>query len=302
MSKQILIAGGTGLIGSAIHRQARASGFQVTNLSRSPGPDTIVWDPVKGSIQLSSKMKFDAIINLAGSLLSERRWTEARKKEIYQSRMQSTRTLQNYLYDGRLQTGFYLGMSALGIYGDRGDALVTEETPIRNTDDWFIQTVAQWEKEHRQIADLEIRTVILRTGLVLSNQGGALKEILDKSRIGILPIFGNGKQIWSWIHIDDLALLMLYFMDQPKAVGVYLGTASNPVTNKEFIRTLNRVSKHKRPIAPVPRIALSLVLGEMHRVVYESCNAVSIRLPETGFHFKYNQIEEALAHLMGRKQ
>ena len=302
MTKQILIAGGTGLIGTAIHRQAGALGYQATNLSRSPGPDTILWDPVKGNIELPSKMKFDAIINLAGSLLSEKRWTEARKKEIYQSRMQSTRTLQNYLYDGRLQTDFYLGMSAVGIYGDRGDAFITEDTSIRKNGDWFIETVSQWEEEHMQIAALEIRTVILRTGLVLSSEGGALKEILDKARIGVLPIFGNGKQIWSWIHIDDLASLMLHFMDQPEANGIYLGTAPNPVTNKELIKALNSASKSKKPIAPVPRFVLSLVLGEMHRVVYESCNARSIRVPETGFHFKFTRIQEAMENLVGSKK
>src|SRR5687768_10772986 len=230
MKKQLLIAGGSGLIGKALQKEAHSRNWDVTILSRQPGKDRIVWNPAMGTIDLPAKMHFEAIINLAGASISEGRWTETRKKEIYDSRINSCRTLENYLYDGRINTDIYIGSSAIGIYGDLGSTEVTETTPIK-AKDWFVKTVIDWEKAHMRIAALEIRTVIIRTGIVLSADGGAFKEIFKTSRWGVLPYFGNGRQIWSWIHLRDIAGIMFYCIDLKDLHGIFLGTAPHPVTN-----------------------------------------------------------------------
>ncbi len=296
MKKQILIAGGTGLIGTALKEMAIVKDWDVTILSRQPGQGKIKWDPEKGTIELPSIMRFDAIINLTGASVSEGRWTEKRKEEIYDSRIKSCRTLENYLFDGRLNTGFYLGSSGVGVYGDRGVSEVTEKTLVKATD-WFTQLVVDWEKGHNRIAALEIRTFIIRTGIVLSRKGGALKEILQSSRFGVLAYFGNGQQIWPWIHIDDLTRIICYCIEQPKLNGVILGTSPNAVSNKELIKAIHDYIAPKKIMAGVPRFIMALMLGEMHRVLFDSCNAKPQKLLDSGFQFSFPTIQDAAKDL-----
>lgn len=299
MQKKLLIAGGTGLIGSALKEHAITKGWQVTLLSRQAGHERIKWDPAKGSIDLPVKIHFDAIINLAGASVSEGRWTEERKKEIYDSRIKSCRTLENYLYDGRLNTHFYLGASGVGFYGDRGLSEVNEKTPV-HAKDWFTNIVLDWENEHHRIAALEIRTIIIRIGIVLSLKGGALKEILQASRLGVIAYFGNGRQIWSWIHIDDLIAIMFYCIDHPHISGICLGTAPNPVSNKKLIRVIHDYMTPKKIIAGVPRFVMALILGEMHRVLFDSCDAKPKKLLKNGFQFSFPTIHEAAKDLASK--
>ena len=300
MKKQLLIAGGSGMIGTELQRVARSANWDVTTLSRQPGVNRIKWDPEKGTIDLPSKRAFDAIINLAGASLNSGRWTESTKKDIYNSRMMSARTLENYLFDGRLTTKCYVGSSAVGIYGDQGTKEVSEKTPVKPSD-WFTKTVSDWETAHHRIAALEIRTIILRTGMVLSREGGALTEILKPTRFGIIPFFGSGRQIWSWIHIHDLASMMLYCCDQQGIQGTFLATAPEPVTNKNFTRRINYNLPVRKMIIGVPKPVLVLMLGEMHRVLFDSCNATSKKIVNQGFQFKYPTLDVAARDLVSKK-
>ena len=294
MKKQLLIAGGTGMIGTALQRQALANEWEVTFLSRRSGKNVITWDPEKRTIDLPEKMEFDAIVNLAGANLNNR-WTESNKKEFYGSRINSSRTLENYLFDGRISTDVYLGASAIGIYGDSGQDSVNERTQVKK-DNWFTALVMDWEKSHKQIAALEIRTIILRFGVVLSKEDGALKEILKSTPFGILPQFGNGSQVWSWIHIEDVASMILYCLEQKKISGTYLATAPFPVSNRKLIKSLN--AHLGKLIVPVPKLMLSIMLGEMHRVVFDSCNAPPQKIMNSGYKFRYETIEEAAKALL----
>lgn len=291
MKKHLLIAGGSGLIGSVLSRNAAAQEWEVTILSRTPGPGIITWDPDMGIINLQGKIKVDALVNLAGTSISDGRWTESRKQAIYESRMKSCRTLENYLFDGRITTDVYLGASAIGIYGDSNQEKVNERTQIKK-DNWFTNLVVEWEKCHKRVEALEIRTLILRIGIVLSKEDGALREILKSAPFGILPLFGSGKQIWSWIHIDDVAAMILYCLDNNKISGIHLATAPEPVAYKTLINALN--DHLRKIIAPVPKFMLSIILGEMHRVVFDSCNAPPQKILQSGFKFEYETIEEAL--------
>ncbi|HUR31911.1 MAG TPA: TIGR01777 family oxidoreductase [Saprospiraceae bacterium] len=297
MEKEILIAGGSGLIGTALQEHAIELGYRVTLLSRKAGDNRIKWDPEAGTIDLPVKMRFDAIINLAGASLSEGRWTAKNKQGIYQSRIKSCRTLENYLFDGRLSTDVYVGASAVGIYGDMGDADVDEQTKVAKND-WFSKTVIDWEIGHRRIETLEIRTIIVRIGIVLSTKGGALKEILQKVSLGIIPYFGNGKQFWPWIHIDDLVRMIFYCIDHAEIHGTYLAAAPYPATNKKLIKTINSYLKPKKLIVSVPRFILKLMLGEMHRVVFDSCKSNSKKIIAAGFQFKFPTIDEAAKEII----
>ncbi len=298
MKRKLLIAGGSGLIGSALATEANLLGWETKILSRHPGVGRIVWDPEKGTIDLTNHEFFDAIINLAGASIADGRWTDEKKKEIYQSRIDSCHTIEKYLREGNLSTSFYLGVSGIAIYGDRGNEVVNVDTPIVNTEDWLIKTSIDWESGHRAIADVGIRIVIIRTSIVLSLDGGALKEIIGTPGFGVLSYFGNGKQIWSWIHIHDLIRMILFCIEDVSAKGIYLASSPHPVSNKFLTKTINHYLKPKRLVVGVPKIVIATILGETHRVLFESCNASSEKIEAEGFKFDFPTIDIACKDLL----
>ncbi len=301
MKKRLLIAGGSGLIGSALANEAKVQDWETAILSRHAGPGRIVWDPEKGTIDLKNNETFDAVINLTGASISDGRWTDKRKKEIYQSRIDSCHTIEKYVREGHIKTSFYLGISGIGIYGDRVNSIVDENTPIVNGDDWLIKTTIDWESGHKSIADLGIRTCIVRTGIVLSLDGGALKEIIGTPGFGVLSYFGNGKQIWSWIHIHDLIRMIFFCMKDVNALGICLASSPHPVSNKILTKTINHYLKPKRLVVGVPKIVIATILGETHRILFESCTASSAKIEGEGFQFEFPTIEEACKDLFGRE-
>ena len=296
MSRTLLIAGGTGLIGNAIQKIARDRGWQVTLLSRQKRPGALQWDPEKRIIHLQEKLKFDAIINLAGSTIN-RRWTTAVKNDILQSRLKSCATLEVYLFDGRLATDVYIGASAVGIYGDSGSAIITEASPV-HPDDWFERAVMKWEEGHKKIAALDIRTAILRTAMVLGSGGGAYPELLQTSRFGFLAYFGAGDQMVSWIHEEDLARMYLFAAERSDLSGIFIASSPGPVTNKELTGALSNSFPKPRILLPVPKLLMKLVFGKMSRVLFDSCYAIPQRFLETGFEFRYPRINDAAKDLI----
>ena len=298
MKKQLLIAGGTGLIGTAIKESALSRGWEVMILSREPGPGKMMWNPAKRTISLTEVMTFDAIINLAGASIAGSKWTTTRKKEIVDSRVDAAATLEKYLQQGLLKAQTYIGASAIGIYGDRGSEPLDEISPIVAEDQWMVNTVQQWEKAHAAIESLGIRTIIPRIGIVMSEKGGALPEIIQTAPFGFLGYFGDGHQIWPWIHIDDLVDIMLLAIEDDKMQGTYLAVAPFPASNKEIVKAANDVYSPHRLVIPVPVFGLRLMLGEMHQMLIQSCNAHPARLIKENFLFKFNRIEEAMDGLI----
>lgn len=286
------------MIGSALRETALRQGWEVTVLSRHSGQSQIVWDPQKGSIDISEPLVFDAIVNLAGASISGARWTDSRKKEIVDSRVNASQTLEAYIRQGLLTTSVYIGASGIGIYGDRRNAIVDEETIIPSSDDWMIKTVMAWEASHKGIEALGIRTAILRTAIVLSTKGGALHEILRTGPFGIVGYFGNGKQIWPWIHMDDHIGIILHAINDIQVHGTYLATSPYPVANKEMVQTISMQYSPRRLVIPVPRIFLSIILGEMNNVLFQSCPAFPTRLVKEGFKFRFATIQEAIKDLI----
>jgi uncharacterized protein (TIGR01777 family) len=302
MQKRLLLAGGTGLIGTAIKKQAEEDGWEVSTLSRSAEDDAILWDPSQQYISLNEPMTFDAIINLAGASIAGGRWTASQKKIILESRLQSCSTLEKYLKDGLLKTEVYIGASAIGIYGDRGVDSVDEDSVSDSRNGWLARTTLAWEEAHDRINRLGIRTVIIRIGLVLSLEGGAMKEMIQTAPFGFLGYFGNGQQIWPWIHIDDVASIFIHAITHQKMEGVYLATSPFAVTNKRITSAIGKSYSPARLVLPVPEILLSILLGEMHLMLMQSCKCYPTKLIASGYQFRFLKIEDAVGDLMKHRK
>jgi len=296
--KRILIAGGTGLIGTALLKEASAEGYEVILLSRKPGAGIITWDPAMKTIDLDQPQSFDAILNLAGSNLAKGRWTARRKKEIVSSRIHSVETIREYLQKGFLQTKLYIGASGIGYYRNSGKEAVDEYSLTTFPDDWMVQTVKQWEAAHQSIKTNGIRTIIVRFGIVLSKEGGALREILNYERLGVLAWFGFGRQIWSWIHIRDVTRILLFGIEHDNVEGTILAVSPNPVNNKVLTKAIYSQISPFRIMVPAPRFVLRIMLGQMHSVVFDSCRAIPRRLMEYHFTFLFPDIRSAMQDLL----
>lgn len=299
--KTMLIAGGTGLIGRALQARARAEGWTVYTLSRTAGEGRVVWDPARGVIDCADLPPFEVIVNLAGESIAGHRWTPAHKQRVRQSRLDAAGTLHRFVADGLLHTKTYIGASAVGYYGDQGDHLVTELTPSGPQGDWMTSTVLAWEEAHQRMAGLGVRTAILRIGIVLSREGGAFREMQMTAPFGFLTTFGSGRAYIPWIHIEDLANIFLWIARGHGAKGTYVACAPMAVTNKALVQAAASVRRPRKVVFPVPRIVLAILLGEMHRVLFDSCRGVPARLRAEQFTFRFPEIRGAMEDLLGKK-
>ncbi len=286
-------------MGSRLSEMLIDSGYEVALLSRTPDKyaryKTFKWDVQKGTIDENAIRYADYIINLAGTSVAGEKWTSQRKKEILNSRIQSTNLLCEYLEKVPHHVKGFIGSSAVGIYGNSGDRLMMEESSYGS--DFLAEVCKQWEQASWQIHNLGIRTVIYRIGIVLSNKGGALPQIAKPVKMLAGAPLGSGKQFMSWIHIDDMCRLFIKAIEDRQMQGVYNAVAPNPATNEELTRTLAKVM-HKPMVFPnVPAIGLKLVLGELSEVVLGGSRVSATKVLQTGFTFEYNHLQEALESL-----
>jgi uncharacterized protein len=296
MAGKILIAGGTGLIGSRLSEMLIDYGYDVAHLSRNPATfskyKSFKWDIKEGYIDDNAITYSDYIINLAGANVAGGKWTDERKKEILESRVKSTNLIFDCLRTTPNHVKGYLSASAIGIYGDAGDKLVSEESLYG--DDFLADVCKQWERAAWKMHDLAIRTVIFRTGIVLSDKGGALPQMAKPVKMLAGAPLGSGQQYMSWIHIDDLCRLYIKAIEETQFNGVYNAVAPYPVTNEEFTKTLAEAMGRWVLLPKVPAFALNLVLGEMSEVVLGGARVSADKVIKKGFTFEYNYIDEAL--------
>ncbi|MFL5742634.1 MAG: TIGR01777 family oxidoreductase [Flavisolibacter sp.] len=300
----ILITGGTGLIGRTITRALIARGDEVIILTRSKRKsDTknlsyASWNPSEGTIDETAIGKADAIIHLAGANVAEKRWTRKRKLEIRESRVASGNLLARSLQSVPNKVKCLVSASATGYYGP--DPMVPNPRPFVESDppgEDFLGSVAQeWEAAVAPVGLMNKKLAILRTGIVLSREGGAYPEFKKPLRYFISSILGNGKQVVSWIHIDDLVRLYVHVIDKGLE-GVYNAVAPNPVSNKELVEKLAKISNRVSIPLHVPSFVLKAVLGEMSIEVLKSTTVSSAKLQSQGFQFLYPTIKEALKEL-----
>ena len=304
----VLIAGGTGLIGSAIAKSLLEKNYEVIILTRDPGKyqskeniSYAKWDIENQFIDPVALTKADYIIHLAGANVGDKRWTAKRKKEIVDSRVKSGELIVKALSGNPTKVKAVVSASAIGWYGP--DKFSKNEKFIESDpaySDFLGQTCVQWEKSIEPVKQLNKRLVTLRTGIVLSNEGGAYPEFKKPLQFGVAAILSNGRQVVSWIHIDDLVRAYIYAIGNEKMNGVYNAVAPQPATNKQL--TLEIASAAKRafyiPIH-VPAFVLKIVLGEMSIEVLKSATVSSKKLQEERFTFLYPSVQAAIRQLTG---
>ncbi|MBO0359305.1 TIGR01777 family oxidoreductase [Hymenobacter sp. BT186] len=297
MSRKVLISGGTGMIGTRLAEMLIDTGYEVALLSRQPGTGryrSFRWDLRAGTIDEAAVPYADYIINLAGSSVSEGKWTEERKREILTSRLGGTGLLARELAKPGHHVRAFVSASAIGIYGDSGDQVVNEETPAASATDFLVDVSQKWEAAAHDVEKLGIRTVVTRIGIVLSPEGGALVPLARTVKMMAGAPLGTGKQYMSWIHLDDLCRLLVQMLEEPQWQGTYNAVSPHPVTNKEFTETLASVLHRPLVLPKVPEFALNLMMGEMSEIVLASQRVSAEKVLRQGFTFEYPHLKPAL--------
>lgn len=300
----VLITGGTGLIGTRLTKALAAKGYKVIILTRKATPSSgnvlyKKWDVERGTIDESAVGEADCIIHLAGANVAEGRWTEESKKEIADSRVKSGALIVKSLSAVPNKIKAVISASAIGWYGP--DPQVPNPSPFVETDgasnDFLGQTCRKWEGSIEPVAQLNKRLVVLRTGIVLSREGGAYAEFKKPLSFGLATILGNGTQIVSWIHIDDLVRQYIAAVEDESYQGVYNAVAPHPVTNRELITAMAKQREKFYIPVRVPAFALKLALGEMSVEVLKSATVSAGKLLSQGYHFLYPQLDDAVNDL-----
>jgi len=304
----VLITGGTGLVGRALSRLLAEVGYKVIILSRQKGTASdnklisyAQWDVSRQTIDVAALQQADYIVHLAGANVADKRWTASRKKEILNSRVQSSNLLYDTLEKYPNKVKKIISASATGYYGeDQGRAFVETDTPAT---DFLGTTCVAWEESVLRMKQPGKKIVILRTGITLSKEGGALKEFYKPLKFGFATILGNGEQYISWIHIHDLVRLYLSAIVNHELEGIFNAVAPNPVQHKELVMTMAHIAKGNSFISlHVPSFALKLGLGEMSVEVLKSCNVSSAKIQQTGFVFSYPTIQAAMEKIFAPEQ
>jgi uncharacterized protein (TIGR01777 family) len=303
---KVAVTGATGTIGREVVRALRERRHEVTVLSRDPhrarstlgeGVEAFAWRSPKDESPPAEALRGrDGIVHLLGEPLAQR-WTDSAKREIRDSRVLSTRNLVTALRDLEERPAVLVSQAASGYYGPRGEERVDESEPP--SEDFLAQLVVEWEDAARDAEELGVRVVTTRTGIVLSREGGALKEMLLPFRLGVGGPVAGGGQYMPWIHVEDTAGALVFCLENEAASGAVNLSAPEPATNKEFSKALGRVLR--RPaVMPVPGLAVKLLYGEMATTVTSGVRMVPSRLEALGYRFRHPQLEDALRAAMGR--
>lgn len=294
--EKVLISGGSGLIGKRLSFLLQSKGYEVRILSRTQKKEsdypTYVWNINKGEIDEKAFDQIDHIIHLSGSGIADKRWSEKRKQDIIDSRVQSTNLLLRAVQDLQVPNKTFVSSSAIGYYGSVTSDVVFDEDSKPATD--FLGKVCSlWEEAAFQFSKEGIRTVAIRTGIVLSKNGGALA----KMKTPIVSPLGSGKQYMPWIHIDDLCEIYIKAIEDKKMTGVYNGVAPEHQTNTSFSKILAKAIKRPFLAIGAPAFALKMVFGEMAVILLEGSRVSSQKIENTGFTFSFPSLKNALKDL-----
>ncbi|MDX2173581.1 MAG: TIGR01777 family oxidoreductase [Bacteroidota bacterium] len=297
---KVLITGGSGLLGKAISEILLKNNYEVAWLSREEGRYNSVkkykWDVGNGYIDERAFDNVEHIIHLAGAGIADKKWTIDYKAEIINSRIQSSELLYNSIKKLKIPIKTFVGASAVGFYGARsGEELINEhERPVN---DFLSRTCVAWESSYTAFKELGIRTPIIRIGVVLSNNGGAYKKMLPPFKCNLGCSIGSGKQYFPWIHINDIANIFVYALENQALSEIYNGTGTEAITMNTFSKQLAK-SIHRFTFLPnVPKFLLKLVLGESHLMITEGLKISNKKIKDTGFKFKFEKLSDALEDL-----
>jgi uncharacterized protein len=296
---RVLVTGASGMIGSSVCDALLARGDEVVGLTRNPERarstnPTVIWHPWNSTLErppADALVGVDGVINVIGESINQR-WTEDAKRRIRASRIQATHNLVQAISTAERRPRALVSQSAVGYYGDRGDAVVDEDTPAGSSFD--AEVCADWEAAAREAENAGLRVALTRSAPVLDKRGGLLKQMLLPFKLGIGGPIAGGNQYLPWIHTDDEVRILLWALDDERVSGAINSTAPEPVTNREFARSLGRVLS--RPaVVPVPKLALAVLFGgELAEVVSGGQRAIPRRALDLGFEFRYPALEPAL--------
>jgi uncharacterized protein (TIGR01777 family) len=304
MAKKIVITGATGLIGKKLVNVLLNRGDEVIIFSRNAknaksifpkAKKCIEWDYRKPELWKSKLENSDAVIHLAGINLFSKRWNDSFKKAVLESREVSTKNLVEAIQSCTNKPEVFISASGIGYYGDCGDNFLSEDFPSGN--DFLSDVCKVWESEARKIEQLGVRSVQIRTGLVLSTEDGALKQMLPPFKLFVGGPLGNGKQWASWLHIDDIVGIYIHTIDNEKLNGAINAASPNPIRMKEFAATLGKVL-NRPSLFPVPNFMLKLVVGEAAEVVTASQRVDVKELIVSGYKFKFENLTDTLRNLL----
>jgi len=294
---KILITGGTGFIGSALCSRLLEKKYNIVVLSRHPEKIKLPIKAIADLSDLKGNDIFDVVINLAGEPIADKRWSDQQKHQILSSRIDTTEKLIAYFKTLEKKPNFFLSGSAIGYYGINKTDNVIEENS-RGDDSFSSELCQKWEAAALQAEQLGIRTCLLRTGIVLGKNGGALSKMLPAFKMYLGGEIGYGTQWMSWIHMDDLVGIILYCINHGKLKGAVNATSPKPVTNKIFTKTLGSVLK-RATIFPMPKIIVKLLMGQMgEELLLAGKKIVPKKALDAGYIFKYKTLEEALINVV----
>lgn len=302
MNKIIAICGGSGLIGRAMSAYLSSMGYQVRIITRTKRPGMsytqFEWDPAREYLEPGALDGVYGVVQLAGESIEKKRWTSRQKKILYDSRIGSSRFLIKCINQQVRQPKVYLSMAGIDIFGDRPGEIL-DESAAPGPSSFITDLSRDWEAVVSGL-DPEVRKVVLRTSPVLSREEGMLKKFYLPASMGIAPVFGNGQQFYSWIHIEDLVRIFCRMLTREETAPVYHATAPAPVSQKELVTRIAGLAGPFTLKVPVPRWGLKLALGQLADTLYKSLAVVPGRLLEEGFEFRYPDLDSALKHLLKR--
>ncbi len=295
---RLILAGGTGFVGSALHETLTRNDHEVLILTRqafkenAPGTRTryLHWNPPNPGKWEQEFEGVDGMINLAGEPIIGKRWSPQQKRKVIESRISATRAIVEAIRKSKRRPQVLINASAVGYYGPHGDEEVTEDSPVGN--DFLARTCQEWEAEAMKAESLGVRVVRIRIGIVLEKKGGALAKMLPPFQLGLGGPLGSGRQWMSWIHLDDLTELIGFALEKKTVQGPLNATAPAPVTMKEFSRSLGK-ALHRPAFFPVPETLVKILLGEMSDVLLKGQRVMPKKSLKEGFIFRFPKLDNA---------
>ncbi len=300
----ILISGGTGLVGKALTKRLIIEGHDIRILSRNPQSSSqlksFYWNVEKNEIDEKAFEGVEHIVHLAGSGIADKRWTNARKQDIIDSRVNSMKLITNVVKKKNIKLKSFVGASAIGIYGMTTSEKIFSEID-NGMDDFLTQSCTKWENSYQQIQTLSSKNCIIRIGVVLSKDGGALKKLLPLFQLGLGSAVGSGKQYMPWIHIEDLVSVFHEALFNSNYNGIYNAVSSEKTTSDSFSKQLAKSLSKPFFLPRVPAFVLKLLFGEMANVLLEGSLISNQKLIHAGFQLKYPALSEALQEIVAKK-